>query len=195
MLEEAARMTRLVDCMLALARAETGQPRLARAEFDLASVAESAVEFVRVLAEEKAQALTLDAGQPTVVCGDAITLRQALTNLLDNAIRYTPSGGHIRLRVARAADGRVIVEVEDDGVAIAVDERDRIFDRFHRARGGGTSEPHGLGLGLTIARSAVEANGGQVEYEAPSSGGNLFRVLLPPCPTGSARRSTVREAS
>ena len=182
MLEEAERMTRLVDCMLALARAEPGRPPLVRAELDLASVAASAVDFVRVLAEEKAQTLTFDADQATVVCGDAITLRQAVTNLLDNAIRYTPSGGHIRLRVARVADGRAIAEVEDDGTAIALDERDRIFDRFHRAGGGGVGEPRGLGLGLTIARSAVEANGGQIVYEAPSSGGNRFRILLPAGP-------------
>jgi heavy metal sensor kinase len=195
MLEEVERMTRLVECMLVLARAETGQPPLARAELDLAAVAESAVEFVRVLAEEKAQALTLDADQPTVVCGDAITLRQALTNLLDNAIRYTPGSGHIRVRVARAADGRAAAEVEDNGAAIALEERGRIFDRFHRAGRGGASEPRGLGLGLTIARSAVEANGGQIVYEAPPSGGNLFRILLPPCPPGSVRRSTVREVS
>jgi heavy metal sensor kinase len=192
MLEEVERMTRLVDCMLALARAEPGRPPLVRAELDLASVAESAMEFVRVLAEEKAQTLTIEAEQATIVCGDAITLRQALTNLLDNAIRYTPSRGHICVRVARAPDGRAVAEVEDNGAAIALEERGRIFDRFHRAGGGVASEPRGLGLGLTIARSAVEANGGEIEYEAPPSGGNRFWILLPPCPAG---RSPVRVAS
>ncbi len=179
MLEEAERMTRLVDCMLALARAESGQPALPRADVDLAAVADSAIEFVRVLAEEKDQTLTMVGTEPLVVRGDAVTLRQAITNLLDNAIRYTPSGGHVSLGLSRAADGRAVIDVEDDGVPIAPEERDRIFDRFHRIGGtGGGSEPRGFGLGLAIARSAVEANGGKLEYAAPSSGGNRFRILL-----------------
>jgi heavy metal sensor kinase len=187
MLEEVERMTRLVDCMLALARAEPGRPPLARVEVDLAAIADSAVEFVRVLAEEKKQTLTFDERQPTVVRGDGVTLRQALTNLLDNAIRYTSAGGHIGVCVGRGTDGQAVVEVDDDGVAIPPEERERIFDRFHRIGGGGAGEPRGIGLGLAIARSAAEANGGRLEYEAPASGGNRFRILLPTCLAGAAR--------
>ena len=175
MLEEVGRLTRMVECLLDLARAEPGTPRLTRQDVDLAAVAESAVDLVRVLAEEKDQDVSVDLRPSTTVRGDSASLRQAITNLLDNAIRYTPAHGRNRLNVGRGQRGEPTVEVEDNGPGIAPEDRERVFDRFYRAKTGKDGEASGTGLGLAIARSAVEANGGRVEYESAVSGGSRFR--------------------
>jgi heavy metal sensor kinase len=186
MLEEVSRLTRMVECLLDLARAEPGGAGPPREAVDLAAMAVSAVELVRVLAEEKGQDVSIDVRAPATVPGDVTTLRQALTNLLDNAIRYTPDRGHIKLNVGHGPGGRPLVEVEDDGPGIAAQDRERIFDRFYRANHGRDGKAEGTGLGLAIARGAVEANGGRLEYESTASGGSRFRMTFPAWhPSGS----------
>jgi heavy metal sensor kinase len=175
MLEEVDRLTRLIDCMLALARAESGRT----ADVDLAAEASAAFELVRVLGEEKSQEVTIEVGAPALVRGDPAMLRQALLNLMDNAIRYTPAHGHVKVKVNGAA-----VEVEDDGPGIPPGDRARVFDRFYRA----SSADRGAGLGLAIARSAVEASGGRLEYQSPAGGGSLFRVTFPQMGAGLGPR-------
>jgi heavy metal sensor kinase len=180
MLEEVDRLTQLVECLLGLARAESSIAQTSREEIDFAAMASSVCELVRVLAEENGQHLSLDVREPAAVCGDATTLRQALTNLLDNAIRYTPAHGHIKVRVGHNnKDGRCMVEVEDDGPGIAPEEQDRIFDRFYCAENGSYPKGRGTGLGLAIARSAVEANRGRLEYKSIAGGGSRFRMTFP----------------
>jgi len=178
MLEEVGRLTRMVECLLDLARAEPGAMTLTRQNVELPAVAASAMELVRVLAEEKCQDVSVDVRAPATVRGDQASLRQALTNLLDNAIRYTPAHGRIRLTVGRGPGGEPTLEVEDDGPGIAPEDRERIFDRFYRAKNGHGGNASGTGLGLAIARSAVEANGGRLEYESVASGGSKFRITF-----------------
>ncbi len=180
MLEEVGRLTRMVECLLDLARAEPGG-MTPREDVDLAAMAASVVDLVRVLAEEKGQEISLDVRAPATVRGDLATLRQALTNLLDNAIRYTPEQGHIRLSVGRGPGGVPVVEVEDNGPGIAAEDRERIFDRFYRAKNGLDTKTKGTGLGLAIARNAVEANGGRLEYATAGGGGSRFRMTFSPC--------------
>jgi signal transduction histidine kinase len=178
MLEEVDRLTRLVDSMLALTRVESGrQPE--RVEVDLAAEASAAFEPVRVLAEEKRQAVSIETSTPAIVRGDPAMLRQALLNLMDNAIRYTPHLGHVKVTVRATGEGGNTVEVEDDGPGIPPEDRRRIFDRFHRANNGGSAGARGTGLGLAIARSAVEASGGRLEYEGAAVGGSKFRITFP----------------
>jgi len=177
MLEEVERLTRLVDCMLALARTESGNAGDSQVELDLAAEAGAVLDLVRVLAEEKRQEITLDADGPAPVRGNPALLRQALLNLVDNAIRYTPGGGRVELRVLRTPRGARVVEVEDNGPGIPPGERERIFDRFYRATTGPTAA-HGIGLGLAIARGAVEASGGRLEYETTEAGGSRFRITF-----------------
>jgi heavy metal sensor kinase len=180
MLEEVGRLTRMVECLLDLARAEPGAMHTARQSVDLAAVAASAVDLVRVLAEEKGQELTVDLRAPATIQGDLASMRQALTNLLDNAIRYTPAHGHITLTAGCGPGGEPTVEVEDDGPGIAPEDRERIFDRFYRATNSVSGKANGTGLGLAIARSAVEANGGRLEYETAATGGSRFRMTFLP---------------
>lgn len=178
MLEEVDRITRLVDCLLSLARAEDGRARLPREKVDLAATAEAALDLVRILAEEKRQSLSLTAVVRPLALGDPATVSQALIDLLDNAIRYTPAGGRIEVRVDCTPDGSPTLTVEDNGPGIRPEDRERIFHRFYQAESESRESACGSGLGLAIARAAVEANGGRLEYEEAAAGGSRFRITM-----------------
>jgi heavy metal sensor kinase len=174
MLEEADRLASLVDRLLTLSRAETGQAALSREPVDLQALVAEVAENLGVLAEEKRQAIDLPrSGSPQAMV-NRLTLRQALINLLDNAIKFTPSGGRIAVRIGEHADG-VFIDVADSGPGVPPDARARIFDRFYRAESGVS----GTGLGLSIAKGAVEANGGRLAVAATGPGGTTFRITLP----------------
>jgi heavy metal sensor kinase len=156
MLEEADRLASLVDRLLALSRAESTQAPLSRDPVDLRHLADDVAADLGVLAEEKGQAIAVEGTVRPEVLADRDVLRQALINLVDNAIKFTPAGGRILLRVAETA--RVVVlDVVDSGPGVPEELRERIFDRFYRVDGGNGT--NGAGLGLAIARGAVEANG------------------------------------
>jgi signal transduction histidine kinase len=110
------------------------------------------------------------------VTADRVRLRQALANLVDNAVKYTPRGGHVRLG-ARAEAGRVVLECADDGPGIAPEDRPRIWDRLYR--GDQSRSEKGLGLGLSLVRAIAHAHGGEASVEPAAGGGSLFRLSLP----------------
>ncbi len=177
MLEEVDRLASLVDRLLTISRAETGQAPLASEEVDLTALAEDVVGHLGVLAEEKRQVLAVSASGSPRVRGDRLVLRQALINLVDNAIKFSPAGGRVDIVVGETGDA-VTVDVTDSGPGIPDDARSLVFERFYRtdaARG----ETSGTGLGLSIAKGAVEANGGSLAIEHSSSQGTTFRIRLP----------------
>ena len=176
MLEEADRLAGLVDRLLTLSRAESGQARLAREVVDLRSLADDVVSHLGVLAEEKGQRLTIESadGPPSAVA-DRQVLRQALINLVDNAIKFSPPGGDIRIRIAGTAQ-EALFDVSDSGPGIADEARSRIFDRFYRSD---DAPAGGSGLGLSIAKGAVEANGGRLTLERSGRTGSTFRIIMP----------------
>lgn len=179
MLEEVGRLSTLVDRLLTLSRAEIGQVKLSRDVVDLRGLAEEAVAQLGVLAEEKRQTMTVEPGGSPRGLGDRAVLRQSLMNLVDNAIKYSPAGAQIRLRVWESPTSAVL-DVIDNGPGIAPDVRARVFDRFYRAGSSRTSERvAGTGLGLSIAKWAVEANGGQLSLESTGGGGSTFRIAVP----------------
>jgi heavy metal sensor kinase len=178
MLEEVHRLTHLVDSLLVLTRADSGTAGAAREVVELGGLAGTVADNLRVLAEEKQQSLSVDAGARVEALCDPAILRLSLMNLLDNAIKYTPPGGAIHVRAKSTASGHSSIEVEDSGPGIAPAHRERIFERFYRADPGG-SESRGAGLGLAIARWAVAANGGRIELESEEARGSLFRIVLP----------------
>ena len=187
MLEDANRLASMVDRLLTLSRADAGDVQVASDPVDLATLAERVAADLGVLAEEKDQALAVRLDGPARCVGDRIVLRQALINLVDNAIKYTPRGGKLGIRVA-AADGQATVDVSDTGRGIAPELRERVFDRFYRGPLPDSGEA-GAGLGLAIAKWAVEANGGTLTYAPADGGGSLFRMRLPQAlPDGAARR-------
>jgi len=178
MLEEAERLNRLVESLLTLARADSGAARLATEPVDLAVMVRDVADHLSVLAEDKQQTIAIDAPQPAIVQADRLVLRQAIVNVVDNAIKYSPPRGQVRIAVSvRPSD--VTVSVEDSGPGIAPEDVERIFERFSRLDRSRSRDAGGTGLGLAIARSAVEAHGGRIEVEAARPAGTVFRIVLP----------------
>ena len=175
MLEEVDRLAGLVDRLLTLSRAETRQARLSRDAVDLSALADDVVSHLAVLAEEKRQTLSVERQASPVVSADRLVLRQALISLVDNAIKFTPASGHVRIRITETPQDAV-VEVIDSGPGISTEARERIFDRFYRATDANGS---GTGLGLSLAKGAVEALGGHLTLSATSTKGTAFRISIP----------------
>jgi heavy metal sensor kinase len=178
MLEEVDRLTRLVESLLILTRADSRKVQLTLEDLDLGGLAGNVIDQLRVLADEKQQELALRAPIRVHATGDAALIRHALMNLIHNAIKYTPNGGTIAVEV-NATDGRAMIEVRDTGPGIPDAHRDRIFDRFYRVDASRSREEGGVGLGLAIARWAVETNGGHIELASDGTDGNVFRIILP----------------
>ena len=175
MLEEADRLASLVDRLLTLSRAETRQGKLTADEFDLLQLASEVAEHLDVLAEEQGQSIAVEPTGTPRAYADRFVVRQALINLVDNAIKFSRAGGRIRIRVAETA-GEAVVDVIDTGVGIDPAAREHIFDRFYRAA---ETETTGAGLGLSIAKGAVEATGGTLTLVSSGSDGSTFRIALP----------------
>ncbi|MEW5773262.1 MAG: ATP-binding protein [Thermodesulfobacteriota bacterium] len=178
MLEEADRMTGMVDGLLSFSRAESGAAGLDRGPVDISALAGEVADCLGVLAEEKEQTLKAEAPAPVVAVADRLVLRQALMNILDNAIKYTPAGGNISVRVARQ-DAWAEVVIEDTGPGISPEHHDRIFERFSRIDRGRARMHGGCGLGLSIAKRAVEIHGGAIELASAPGQGSRFRILIP----------------
>jgi heavy metal sensor kinase len=186
MLEEVDRLTLLVDTLLRLSHGDAGTVRLSRESVDLGQLTRDVVVSLGILAEERNQALKVDVADGVFVTADRLVLREAITNVVDNAIKYSPKASAIVIRI-RANGQRAVLEVVDEGPGIAAEHRERIFDRFFRLDAGRSRDSGGTGLGLAIAKWAVEVNGGQIAVESGAAGGSVFRIVLP---TRAATRPT-----
>jgi heavy metal sensor kinase len=178
MLEEVDRLTTLVDTLLRLSHGDAGTVRLSPEPIDLGRLARDVVSSLGILAEERNQRLRIDAVEPVSIAADRLVLREAITNIVDNAIKHSPRASAIDIRVYQEG-GHAIVAVADEGPGIAAEHRERIFDRFFRVDEARSREGGGTGLGLAIARWAVEASGGQISVDSRPSGGSIFRIVLP----------------
>jgi len=178
MLEEADRLTRLVDSLLFLSRADSASRPIRREPVSLARLARDVAAHLAVLAEERGQSFVLDDASDVEVLGDHVLLREALVNIVDNAIKYGPAGTPITIRVQRA-DTLGVIAVADRGPGVAPEHRERIFDRFFRVDQSRSRASGGTGLGLAIARWAVEIHGGRIVVDTPPNGGAEFRIQLP----------------
>ena len=177
MLEEVDRLTRLVDTLLRLSRGDAGTVRLSRDIVDLGDLARDVVTSLGILAEERQQRLEVAADANVRVSADRLVLRDAITNVVDNAIKYSPSGSTITMRIEADAV-EATLSVTDEGPGIPAEHRERIFDRFYRIDEGRSRGSGGAGLGLAIAKWAVDANGGRLSL-ASSGSGSVFRITLP----------------
>jgi heavy metal sensor kinase len=186
MLEEVDRLTRLVESLLTLTRADSRKIQVTPESLDLKALAGNVIDQLRVLADEKQQELTLRAPSAIRAVGDAALLRQALMNLIHNAIKYTPNGGAISVELDAMNSKQAAIEVRDTGPGIPAAHRDRIFDRFYRVDASRSREEGGVGLGLAIARWAIEANGGHIELASQGEDGSVFRIVLPSAGNSSA---------
>ena len=173
----AHRMQRLVDDLLDLSRIESGGWRPAPADVALEPAVRDVWTVLTAGRGEGGRVLSIDAGVPTLTI-DPEALRQILTNVIDNALRYTPVGGHITVRSTRD-DGTCILEITDTGPGIASEHLTRVFERFYRVDPARSREAGGTGLGLSIVKHLVEAHGGRVEARSSLGAGTTIRISLP----------------
>jgi signal transduction histidine kinase len=175
-LEESDRILSILNTLMDISEAETGVLQLRRTHVPLAALMGEVVELYEDVADVRKVAVTLDTVEDAVVDGDRDRLRQAFANLLDNAIKYTPPGGTVRVTVAR--DGqRAVVTVQDTGAGISAVHLPRIWERLYRADS--SRSERGLGLGLSLVKAFVEAHGGTVEALSDPGRGSTFTVRLP----------------
>ena len=172
--EETRRMSSLVADLEVLASADAAHFSLNKERLDVAVLAAGVTAEFGQLFEAKAVHLEADL-EPTIVEGDPARLRQIVGNLLANALKFTPRGGRVRIRLAREAD-QAVLEVSDSGPGIPADELNRVFERFFRGR---AARAGGSGIGLTVVRELVSAHGGNVRVANAIGGGAVFTVVLP----------------
>jgi two-component system OmpR family sensor kinase len=179
---EARRLSRIVDDLFLLARADAGQQPLRPGELYLDELAGECVRAMRSLAARRGVALSCRAEGELSYRGDEPLLHRLLLNLLDNAVKYSRTGGEVRLEVARR-DGGYVMRVTDAGPPIDADAAERIFERFWRVdrsrSRAADSATGGAGLGLPIARWVAEAHGGSLRLARSTTDGNEFEVFLP----------------
>jgi heavy metal sensor kinase len=179
MLEEVNRLTNLVESLLTLSRADAGQLTLRYTIFPLMDLMRDAVGLLEVLIEEKKLAFTLTGDESLFVRGDRLFLRQAVINVLHNAVKFTPMGGAISLSVSRDADAKAVMTITDNGPGIPLEHWTLVFDRFYRVDSARAGENKGAGLGLSIARWAVQSHDGEIALTNAPGGGCTFWIRLP----------------
>jgi heavy metal sensor kinase len=180
LLEEMERLTRLVSQLLFLCREDAGLGAGDLRPLRLDDLVSEVGEHMRVAAQEKGIGLNLDLPGPCPVRGDADRLRQLFFNLLDNAIKYTPTGGTVAVR-GESSGGQVRVTVADTGIGIPADHLPHVFDRFYRVDPSRSPETEGSGLGLAICRSIAEAHGGRLAIDSDLGNGTRVALVLPAC--------------
>jgi len=168
-----------VSDILDLARIEAGRLELRREPFDLVGALRGAMDRLRRLAEDRGIALTLQAaeGLPQVLA-DGVRMDQVFTNLLGNALKFTPRGGQITV-TARQQGADLLMEIRDSGKGIPPEHLDRIFDRFYRVPLPDGERVEGTGLGLSICKAIVEEHGGRIWVESVMGQGSTFSFTLP----------------
>jgi heavy metal sensor kinase len=166
------RLTRIVRDLFLLARGDAGQYPMRNERFYLDEVVAQTVQGFRTLAAERGVAIAEEHEADLLMCGDEDLVERLVGNLVENAIKHVPSGGHVLVRSC-AVGGELRMEVQDSGCGIAPELRERIFERFFGADGGGA------GLGLPIARWIAEAHGGRLWLDASDSSGSVFVATLP----------------
>ncbi|MCL5997917.1 MAG: FAD:protein FMN transferase, partial [Chloroflexi bacterium] len=173
-------MSQLVEDLLTLTRASSNTLPLPQTPVNVSDLLEQVCERLRVIADGKGITLNreLPPGRALVTLGDRIKLQRVFVNLIDNATRYTPTGGHVDVG-ARHSGQQVVVEVRDTGRGIAPEHLPSLFQRFYRADSGRARESGGSGLGLAIARTIARAHGGDITVTSQLGRGSCFTVTLP----------------
>ncbi len=194
-MQEIARMSDLVNSLLTLARADEGRFDLHRESLHMEPLVRDVFETAVILGEDAGVTVSLPLVEDAVVLGDETRLRQLLLNLVTNAIKYTPRGGHVEMTLSIRNNNEIGFKVSDTGVGIAAADLPHIFDRFWRAdrarsRRSATDGPvhgGGFGLGLSIAQWIVQAHGGSLSAQSRLGRGSVFTVMLPIAPVDASQ--------
>jgi two-component system phosphate regulon sensor histidine kinase PhoR len=171
-------MNKLISDLLQLSEIESKEFKLKTEPFPVRETIKEVIDSLRRSADQKGQSLEMEVdSEDLTAVGDKYRITQALTNLLDNAIKYTPEKGRIKIQ-ARAKDGSVEVTVSDNGVGIPPKDLPRIFERFYTVDKGRSRELGGTGLGLSIVKHVVDAHQGEVRVESEPGKGSRFSFTL-----------------
>jgi signal transduction histidine kinase len=179
-MEESERLLTMLNTLMDISEAETGLMRLNRQFFPLAPLVAEIVELFELVTEDKGITQTSEVPVELICFGDRDRLRQVLANLLDNALKYTPSGGKVKISAQAAVDG-VVIACQDSGIGISEEDAPKIWDRLYRADK--SRSQRGLGLGLSLVRAFINAHGGRAEVQSTPGQGSTFIVHLPIPPT------------
>jgi heavy metal sensor kinase len=177
-LEEFEKLTRMVNELLTLARAESGDVPIAHDPVNLSSLAQSLIEQLEPVAASKNLKLSCQCAADVSVNGDAGWIERIILNLVDNAIKFTPSGGKVEVRVSQNGENRTI-EVTDSGIGIDADALPHIFERFYRADPSRSNRADGAGLGLSLVKWATDQHRASIEVDSTPGHGSTFRVKFP----------------
>jgi len=177
--DNADRLSRMVSDLLDLTRIEAGKIELLPETLDVVEAVTEAAESLRPLARARGIQLTLALGACSPIWGDPDKVQQILTNLVSNALKFSPSGGQVTVRAAPGPHDMVRFEVHDTGLGIPPEERERVFDKFYQVGRVDGERPAGSGLGLTIARHLVELHGGSLQIKSREGQGTTVTCTLP----------------
>lgn len=183
MLEEVDRLAEIVEGLLALSRLDVGEGQVERVRFNLFELAATTADQMSLLAEDKNIAISCEGVREIMVEGDRARLKQVVVNLLDNAIKYTPNGGSVRLRITRE-EGHAILDVVDTGIGIPPQALPHVFGRFYRVDDSRSRGQGGVGLGLSIVESICAAHRVAVEVTSLPGQGSRFRLKFPQSASG-----------
>ena len=183
-LQEIARMSDLVNSLLTLARADEGRFDIHRTPVDMEPLLREVYETAVILGEDAGLTLSLTSLEAATVMGDRTRLRQLFLNIVTNAIKYTPRGGHVELSATRRGADEIAISIRDTGIGIAANDLPHVFDRFWRADRARSraSERGGFGLGLAISQWIVQAHGGTITVQSRLGRGTVFTIVLPIVP-------------
>ena len=177
-LEEFEKLTRMINQLLTLARAESGDVEIADESVDLSVMTPALAEQLQPVASAKDVSLTWNCAPNVRVIGDASWIERIILNVVDNAIKFTPSGGHVEVRVSDGTENAVL-EVRDDGIGIPTEALPHIFERFYRADPARSDRADGAGLGLSLVKWAVDQHHGSIRVESGLGKGTRVAIRIP----------------
>jgi signal transduction histidine kinase len=171
-------LSKTVERLFALSRLDAGEAQTEWIEIDLGELVATTADQMLLLAADKGIRVTCESQERAIVKGDRSRLKQVVVNLLDNAIKYTPANGAVRLRV-KVAEGRPVLTVEDSGIGIPAEAVPHVFERFYRVDATRSDATGGAGLGLAIVKTICDAHGAAVRVVSAMGRGSSFHVTFP----------------
>jgi len=174
--EEADRILTMLNTLMDISEAETGAMKLHLEEMNISGLIKDTVELYAHVADDKGVSLHTSSPNDLLLTADANRMRQVMANLMDNAVKYTPSGGRIDLE-AYQRDHHAVITIKDTGVGISSEDASKIWNRLYR--GDQSRSQRGLGLGLSLVKAVVQAHAGRIEVSSEPGGGSVFTLYLP----------------